>query len=341
MVRRFVACLFFFFFFFLMIRRPPRSTLYPYTTLFRSASSTTVFSSVIAVFRGSAAAPVHLNIVLASSSTVSQRTPWPVRQLVSGPWRTSLVQRKPPADLTKPVPGLYEPPPVSRAAPVGKPLIPVALKPKPVLPGAAEAGATSRSTAVASTASTSAMTFIFIFRAFPSCHRESVAYTARDAAPAAPAKSASEHQARAAVRTDRSTAPTGCLAVAHDEGAAVVDAAAHVEKRAPDVAKAALVSMTPARRRTCPLSGFAVDIASWSAPPLAAKLRVPRLSGAWPLHCLARDADGPAVPPFVLACCLWPMTAHEALSARPPGVIARCPHLRIRSSYGVVRKFVE
>src|SRR2546429_3953453 len=30
------ACLFFFFFFFLMIRRPPRSTLFPYTTLFRS-----------------------------------------------------------------------------------------------------------------------------------------------------------------------------------------------------------------------------------------------------------------------------------------------------------------
>src|SRR5438552_18033379 len=30
--------LFFFFFFFLMIRRPPRSTLFPYTTLFRSHS---------------------------------------------------------------------------------------------------------------------------------------------------------------------------------------------------------------------------------------------------------------------------------------------------------------
>src|SRR6266496_5971998 len=32
-----LACLFIFsFFFFLMIRRPPRSTLFPYTTLFRS-----------------------------------------------------------------------------------------------------------------------------------------------------------------------------------------------------------------------------------------------------------------------------------------------------------------
>src|SRR2546422_11386814 len=29
----------FFFFFFLMIRRPPRSTLFPYTTLFRSVSN--------------------------------------------------------------------------------------------------------------------------------------------------------------------------------------------------------------------------------------------------------------------------------------------------------------
>src|SRR5471030_3379623 len=35
----FFYCFFFFFlfFFFLMIRRPPRSTLFPYTTLFRSA----------------------------------------------------------------------------------------------------------------------------------------------------------------------------------------------------------------------------------------------------------------------------------------------------------------
>src|SRR5256885_16684653 len=31
--------LFLFFFFFLMIRRPPRSTLFPYTTLFRSGQS--------------------------------------------------------------------------------------------------------------------------------------------------------------------------------------------------------------------------------------------------------------------------------------------------------------
>src|SRR6478672_12809349 len=31
-----IFCVLFFFFFFLMIRRPPRSTLFPYTTLFRS-----------------------------------------------------------------------------------------------------------------------------------------------------------------------------------------------------------------------------------------------------------------------------------------------------------------
>src|SRR5437588_5630899 len=34
-----VLFLFFLFFFFLMIRRPPRSTLFPYTTLFRSSRS--------------------------------------------------------------------------------------------------------------------------------------------------------------------------------------------------------------------------------------------------------------------------------------------------------------
>ena len=35
-LRRLHTCFDFFFFFFLMIRRPPRSTLFPYTTLFRS-----------------------------------------------------------------------------------------------------------------------------------------------------------------------------------------------------------------------------------------------------------------------------------------------------------------
>src|SRR2546430_13829687 len=37
------SILFFFFFFFLMIRRPPRSTLFPYTTLFRSRNRAPVF----------------------------------------------------------------------------------------------------------------------------------------------------------------------------------------------------------------------------------------------------------------------------------------------------------
>src|SRR2546427_11758859 len=37
-VSLFVRTLWRFFFFFLMIRRPPRSTLFPYTTLFRSGS---------------------------------------------------------------------------------------------------------------------------------------------------------------------------------------------------------------------------------------------------------------------------------------------------------------
>src|SRR5438034_11111063 len=35
----FLCFTFFFFFFFLMIRRPPRSTLFPYTTLFRSTAN--------------------------------------------------------------------------------------------------------------------------------------------------------------------------------------------------------------------------------------------------------------------------------------------------------------
>src|SRR5690348_17915540 len=40
---RFRPCYMFMFFFFLMIRRPPRSTLFPYTTLFRSRVKVTAF----------------------------------------------------------------------------------------------------------------------------------------------------------------------------------------------------------------------------------------------------------------------------------------------------------
>src|SRR5437868_9139953 len=44
----FVLHFFFFFFFFLMIRRPPRSTLFPYTTLFRSESRLDLARQVVA-----------------------------------------------------------------------------------------------------------------------------------------------------------------------------------------------------------------------------------------------------------------------------------------------------
>src|SRR4051794_41753892 len=43
--------LFFFFFFFLMIRRPPRSTLFPYTTLFRSKVSLPPFGMASRAFK--------------------------------------------------------------------------------------------------------------------------------------------------------------------------------------------------------------------------------------------------------------------------------------------------
>src|SRR2546430_8830761 len=57
------------FFFFLMIRRPPRSTLFPYTTLFRSIALT-----------GCALEPPHAYILLLS---MWPDTPPPVRVL----WR--------------------------------------------------------------------------------------------------------------------------------------------------------------------------------------------------------------------------------------------------------------
>ena len=98
---------------------------------------------------------------------------------------------------------------MSLAAPLGKPLMSVVLNPKPMLPVAADAGTASKNMAAAITAGTSAMAFIFIFQPFPSCHRESVAHTTGDAAPAAPAKSTAEQQARASLQTDRRM-PNAC-----------------------------------------------------------------------------------------------------------------------------------
>src|SRR6266446_8587003 len=52
---------FFFFFFFLMIRRPPRSTLFPYTTLFRSCWTASASSSARSIRRSwNAATPCPL-----------------------------------------------------------------------------------------------------------------------------------------------------------------------------------------------------------------------------------------------------------------------------------------
>src|SRR2546427_881573 len=52
----------FFFFFFLMIRRPPRSTLFPYTTLFRSQPIVARTSSYGLVCGGTGAALEHLTL---------------------------------------------------------------------------------------------------------------------------------------------------------------------------------------------------------------------------------------------------------------------------------------
>src|SRR5215467_15925032 len=58
----FVFCFtfyFLFFFFFLMIRRPPRSTLFPYTTLFRVYALAFVVSCGLAAVAGSLLAPLY------------------------------------------------------------------------------------------------------------------------------------------------------------------------------------------------------------------------------------------------------------------------------------------
>src|SRR6266567_7916706 len=59
--RKILLFLFFFFVFFLMIRRPPRSTLFPYTTLFRSPH--------LVADRGIGCAAAHCEIVADRKST--------------------------------------------------------------------------------------------------------------------------------------------------------------------------------------------------------------------------------------------------------------------------------
>src|SRR2546426_7059468 len=53
-------CVAFIFFFFLMIRRPPRSTLFPYTTLFRSRQHNEIAAELAGKFHAAGAGDCHL-----------------------------------------------------------------------------------------------------------------------------------------------------------------------------------------------------------------------------------------------------------------------------------------
>src|SRR3712207_9164176 len=63
-----IPLLLIFFFFFLMIRRPPRSTLFPYTTLFRSSDLTMIASTIIV---SSMSAMLYIIPILILSSCVA------------------------------------------------------------------------------------------------------------------------------------------------------------------------------------------------------------------------------------------------------------------------------
>src|SRR5207248_10634284 len=67
----FIFICFFFFFFFLMIRRPPRSTLFPYTTLFRSKRLQRAMRVIAAgdIRGGNALAPPEITLAIARLDT--------------------------------------------------------------------------------------------------------------------------------------------------------------------------------------------------------------------------------------------------------------------------------
>src|SRR5688572_32767425 len=64
----------YYFFFFLMIRRPPRSTLFPYTTLFRSVT-TVVTVSVVSQFKGAEVSSITIDQPGGSMGDVVQGVP--------------------------------------------------------------------------------------------------------------------------------------------------------------------------------------------------------------------------------------------------------------------------
>src|SRR5688572_32649929 len=72
----------FFLFFFLMIRRPPRSTLFPYTTLFRSSSTDGVavgsgavaVASAVAIGSGATTANAHSIAIGRGMSAVDRKS---------------------------------------------------------------------------------------------------------------------------------------------------------------------------------------------------------------------------------------------------------------------------
>src|SRR3989454_9755484 len=71
-----------FFFFFLMIRRPPRSTLFPYTTLFRSTPHRAVEREAVHEQHGRPARPPHVDGEL---GVARRHADWLMRPRRAGP----------------------------------------------------------------------------------------------------------------------------------------------------------------------------------------------------------------------------------------------------------------
>src|SRR5438034_7498314 len=69
-------------FFFLMIRRPPRSTLFPYTTLFRSARAMQI--DVVSVQGGEIYQAKRMNMIMPRDFSVIDRSVLSERQLRHG-----------------------------------------------------------------------------------------------------------------------------------------------------------------------------------------------------------------------------------------------------------------
>src|SRR5260370_8063841 len=102
-----------------MMRRPPRSTLFPYTTLFRSVVGAVLVVSVVAGVMVTATEPLVCSPAIGTAAPLGS-VPWPSANQVSGEGGSA--QNWQPNSLASPTPTSASPPHTPQPSPPPLPL---------------------------------------------------------------------------------------------------------------------------------------------------------------------------------------------------------------------------